>query len=162
MKKIQIIRHSKSSWKYNLKDHKRPLKKRGEKDAILVANYLKINFIKPEKIICSDAVRTIKTSAIFIEKLELNNIKFVLNNLLYDFSGNSLIEVIKNCDNSINNLMIFGHNYAITNFVNSYGNLHIENVPTSGYVEIDFDINSWKNLTQGKTVKRVFPKHLKD
>ncbi|WP_452221944.1 SixA phosphatase family protein [Lacinutrix salivirga] len=162
MKKIQIIRHAKSSWKYDLVDHQRPLKKRGKSDVKLVAKHLKNNIIKPDLILSSDAVRAKQTASIFIKKTRLKIVDFELNNALYDFSGDSLIEVIKSTQNSVNILMLFGHNYALTNFVNSYGNLVIDNVPTSGFVEIDFDINSWKNLNRGKTVRRVFPKDLKD
>ena len=42
--------------------------------------------------------------------------------------------------------MVFGHNYAFTNLVNQLGNKYIENVPTSGMVKIDFEIEHWKDL----------------
>ena len=80
---------------------------------------------------------------------------------LYDFSGGTLLDVIRNCDSSINSLLIFGHNHAITSFVNTYGNVYIDNVPTSGVVIIEFDINDWKNLQQGITINTIFPSDLK-
>jgi phosphohistidine phosphatase len=57
--------------------------------------------------------------------------------------------------------MVFGHNHAITAFVNAYGSVYIDNVPTCGVVIIDFDINNWKDLNKGKTVKTLFPRDLK-
>ncbi len=58
--------------------------------------------------------------------------------------------------------MVFGHNYAMTNFVNTYGDSYIDNLPTSGLVIFDFDIDSWKDLKPGKTVEIMIPKNLRD
>lgn len=161
MKILHLVRHAKSSWKYNLEDHKRPLKKRGVNDTFLVCNYLKDSCLGVDLILSSDALRAKATAELFVEHLNLNRISFQLENRLYDFSGNALMNVIKHCDDSIDKLMVFGHNYAITNFVNAYGSLIIENVPTCGYIEIHFEINSWKELKKGTTIKTVFPKDLK-
>ena len=56
---------------------------------------------------------------------------------------------------------MFGHYHAITNFVNTYGNQYIENVPTCGVVIIKFDITNWNDLNQGETTQTIFPKDLK-
>jgi phosphohistidine phosphatase len=161
MKVLYLVRHAKSSWKYNLEDHRRPLKKRGIEDVFLMCNSLKISILLPDLVLSSDAVRAKTTAELFIANLELNSIDFLLVKNLYDFSGNGLMNVIKSCNDSIDKLMVFGHNYAITNFVNAYGSKVIDNVPTCGYVEIHFEINSWEKLKKGVTVKTVFPKDLK-
>ena len=80
---------------------------------------------------------------------------------LYDFSGESLVRVIKSCDDIINTLMVFGHNHALTDFVNTFGDKYIDNVPTSGLVIIEFDIDNWKDLKPGKTFYTLFPRDLK-
>lgn len=158
---IQFIRHAKSSWQFNVSDHDRPLKKRGVKDANLVANHLKTNFIKPNLILSSTANRAKLTALLFVDVLDLKNIQFQQKKALYDFSGDSVLEVINNCDDNVNVLMVFGHNHALTNLCNSLGNTSIDNVTTSGFVQIEFDQNSWKNIKNGNTTKIVFPKHLK-
>ena len=86
--------------------------------------------------------------------------KFNLNDDLYDFSGDCLIRVIKNCNDTVDELMIFGHNNAITNFVNSYGDISIDNVPTCGVTIISFEIDRWKDLKRGRTIKTLFPRDL--
>ena len=70
---------------------------------------------------------------------------------LYTFDEKKLFEIIKKCKNEHDNLILFGHNEAITNFVNKFGNIFIENVPTSGLVWIKFDCLEWKLLKKGKT-----------
>jgi phosphohistidine phosphatase len=161
MKNLYLVRHAKSSWEYDLSDHERPLNKRGYKDANLVSNYLKANLVLPDLVITSDAVRAKTTATIFKDNLGLSENIFNLSYDLYDFAGMQLVEVIKNCDDSVNTLMIFGHNHAMTFFVNTYGNKPIGNVPTSGFTHIEFDISSWKDLKKGVTKQTVFPKQLK-
>ena len=161
MKNLYLVRHAKSSWEYDVSDHQRPLKKRGFKDAHLVSNYLKNKITLPDLVISSDANRALTTANIFISNLGLNEDDIELDHELYDFGGRGLINVIKNCDDSINTLMVFGHNYAMTNFVNSYGDKLIDNVTTSGFTHIELDINSWKELKKGTTVLTVFPRDLK-
>ena len=161
MKNLIIVRHAKSSWKHHVIDHERPLNDRGFNDANLVSNYFKENSLAIDFVMCSDAMRTKTTANIFVSNLNIDENIAHLNSTLYDFSGDDFIEVIKGCDDSINNLMVFGHNHAITAFVNTYGDSYIDNVPTCGVVIIEFDIKNWKDLKSGKTIKTVFPRDLK-
>jgi len=162
MKNLYLVRHAKSSWEYDVSDHKRPLSKRGFKDAKLVSNHLKEVIKYPELVISSDANRALTTSKIFINNFGLNENDIKLDHELYDFSGRGLVNVIKTCDDSINTLMVFGHNHAMTYFVNTFGDKPIGNVPTSGFTYINLDINSWKDLNKGKTILTVFPRDLKN
>ncbi|WP_034058344.1 SixA phosphatase family protein [Lacinutrix jangbogonensis] len=161
MKTLYLVRHAKSCWKNELPDFERPIKKRGINDSTLVSNHLKKKFTGVDKIVCSAANRTKLTADIFIKNLSLTHVNIEYLKALYDFTGESLQHVIESIDDSANSVMIFGHNYALTNFVNNFGDIFIENVPTSGFVKINFEINSWKDLRAGKTDKIVFPKHLK-
>ncbi len=161
MKKLIIVRHAKSSWKFNVIDHERPLNERGITDAHLVARSLKEFGVNLDMLISSDAVRAKTTAEIFISELKINQNCIHFNHDLYDFSGSNLVQVIKECDSSINNLMVFGHNHAITAFVNTNGDTFIDNVPTCGVTIIDFDIDNWEDLNKGTTLKTIFPKDLK-
>ncbi|QCE43222.1 SixA phosphatase family protein [Psychroserpens sp. NJDZ02] len=158
---LQIIRHAKSSWEYNVEDHERPLKKRGVNDAVLVSKHLKTNFLNPDAIYCSTSKRTKSTAMLFVDVLDLKNVKFELKKQLYDFSGEAILESILSCDDSNNVLMVFGHNFALTKLCNLLGDIAIDNVTTSGFVQIEFAQNTWKSIKNGKTTKIVFPKHLK-
>ncbi len=161
MKKLVLVRHAKSSWKHHVIDHERPLNKRGDHDAILVSNHLKNKGLNIDRVISSDAVRARSTANAFILSFGIDEDLVSLNHDLYDFSGHNLVRIIKAVDASTNCLMVFGHNHAITYFVNTYGDKYIENVPTCGVTIIDFDISSWKDLNKGKTVYTLFPRDLK-
>ncbi|MGZ0017403.1 SixA phosphatase family protein [Yeosuana sp. AK3] len=160
MKKLILVRHAKSSWEFHVSDHERPLSERGINDAHLISNEL-LHIIHPELICSSTALRAKKTAEIITSNLKMSPHKIVLNNELYDFSGSDLVNFIKNCHDSVNELMVFGHNNAITNFANKFGDKFIENVPTCGVVIFEFSISKWIELKKGKTLKTIFPKEIK-
>ncbi|WP_412560722.1 SixA phosphatase family protein [Winogradskyella sp. MIT101101] len=161
MKTIVLVRHGKSSWKYDVSDAERPLKSRGVNDAKLVANqYLESNDV-PEKIFTSPANRALSTCRIFIDVFGLSENSFTINEDLYDFSGEGVINFIKKLPNTIDSAMIFGHNHAFTSIVNIFGDRFIDNLPTSGLVKLNFDIDNWQDFKQGTTELVIIPKELK-
>jgi phosphohistidine phosphatase len=161
MKNLILIRHSKSSWEVPLNDIDRPLSKRGIHNAHLIASKIKELLPKSFIVWSSSAKRTKETAIIFAQNLSFLDENITLKEELYTFDSEKLEEIIKKCENMYNSLIIFGHNEAITKFVNKFGDLLIDNVPTSGVVSLQFDIKDWKNLSKGKTLNTVFPSHYK-
>ena len=161
MKQLMLIRHAKSSWDLQFNDHERPLAPRGNQDAQLVSvaieKYLPDNFM----IWCSTAKRARETALIFAKNIFLDAGNIVFKEELYTFDNIELARIIKSCDDDIDNLIVFGHNEAITNFVNKFGNTFIDNVPTCGFVSIIFDSKTWKNIGRGVTKNVVFPRDLR-
>lgn len=161
MKNLILIRHSKSSWETLSKDIDRPLSRRGINNAHLISS--KIIDLLPKTFIVwsSVAKRTKETAMIFSQNLMIPFENILLKEDLYTFDERNLEDIIKKCENNYNSLILFGHNGAITNFVNKFGDLLVDNVPTSGVVKMQFDIDEWTNLKKGKTIKTVFPSHFK-
>ncbi|MFL1895486.1 SixA phosphatase family protein [Aquimarina sp. 2-A2] len=161
MKKLILIRHAKSSWKFDVTDHQRPLKKRGKNDAKLIGKRLRKLGITADKIICSDAKRTQMTAAIILDELEIKNTDFSLDHALYDFEGTHVFESIIATNAEIDTLMVFGHNYALTALANTLGDQVIDNIPTAGVVIIEFANKRWSSISVGKTLLTLFPKELR-
>ncbi|SHI50731.1 phosphohistidine phosphatase [Mesonia phycicola] len=162
MKQLILVRHGKSSWDDpTLTDHDRPLKKRGFKDAKLVINAFSTYLQSPLKVISSSANRALTTANLFKEGLKILDSDFSVVKEAYTFESSELLEVIKNQDDTIEKLMVFGHNPAMTNLVNSLGDNYIENLPTTGLVVIDFDTDYWSKIENGKTLVSLFPKMFK-
>ncbi|MFY7728720.1 MAG: SixA phosphatase family protein [Flavobacterium sp.] len=161
MKTLILIRHAKSSWDAPLVDKDRPLSKRGIQDAHRVAtevvSYLPESFV----VWSSTAVRARNTAYIFAETLSIPIESINFRDDLYTFDAHTLAKIVKSCDNQFDNLILFGHNDAITNFVNTFGNRVVENVPTAGFVSLSFDISEWENLKKGSTDVLIFPRELK-
>jgi len=161
MKTIILVRHAKSSWENDLSDRQRPLKNRGLKDANLVSNaFCKLGYL-PKKYFSSPAKRALETSKIFLKTLKIDQSNLTIVEDLYDFNGTSVINFIKTLDNRTNSVMIFGHNHAFTSISNIFGNIFIDNLPTSGLVKINFEIDNWKDLKKGSTELKIIPKELK-
>ncbi len=160
MKNLILIRHAKSSWDFPLCDIDRPLSQRGINDAFLVSS--KINKFLPNKFVVwsSIAKRTQETCYIFAQNLLIPIENIIFRKDLYTFDYKELYDKIRSCDNRFENIILFGHNDAITEFVNKFGDVNILNVPTAGFVEIVFESNDWKSIKKGKTTAVVFPKQV--
>lgn len=161
MKTLYLVRHAKSSWDYDVDDRQRPLNRRGEADIVLVSQYVASHFAVPDMMISSDAKRALTTALQFKKAFGFSDADFFTNADMYDFSGGNVQSVIENCNDDVEILMLFGHNNALTNLTNKYGNKYIDNIPTCGFVKIEWDTNSWKKIAKGKTVATVFPRDLK-
>ncbi len=161
MKTIYLVRHAKSSWEYDLEDHQRPLNDRGLHDAPLMGAHIRERIEMPQLILSSDAVRAKTTALLYLKELGIPEEALKLDHNLYDFGGSKLDKVIKSCDDAVDRLMIFGHNNALTYWVNRYGDQEIENVSTAAFTAIQFKSKSWSDIANGKTVLYVKPKQLK-
>lgn len=160
MKTLTLIRHAKSSWEGNFKDFDRPLNDRGLTDLTKMVEKAKDFKLEPDLVISSPAKRALTTANAFVVGMGIQQDNFVLNQNLYDFSGEYLLNTIKSINDSVNSSMVFGHNHAITYFVNTFGSQYIDNVPTCGLVTIQFSVDSWSDIKKGKTIRTLFPKEL--
>ena len=68
---------------------------------------------------------------------------------------------MKKVSDDYKNVMIFGHNHAFTSICNIFGDKFIDNLPTSGLVVIDFNVDSWSDIKHGTTRFTIFPRDLK-
>ena len=162
MKKIFVLRHSKSSWKdSSLGDFHRPLNSRGKTDAPMMSSYLSTRIDMIDFLHCSSAIRTYDTSKYFIERINFINIEY--DESLYHSSSLEIMNNIKYYDEQYNSAMIIAHNPGLTNFVNQITNIMLDNLPTTGLVEINFDCEKWADISQeNSTVIDIkFPKQLK-
>ena len=141
MKQLVLIRHAKSSWKYDVNDAERPLKSRGFRDAALVSNSFKNTEFYPDIIFSSFAKRALSTCEIFMKTLNIDDKFLQVKGELYDFGGQNVINFINAIDDRYEKVMIFGHNHAFTSICNIFGDQFIDNLPTSGLAVIDFDVN---------------------
>jgi phosphohistidine phosphatase len=151
MKQLFLIRHAKSSWSSPLNDVDRPLTNRGIQDAHLVSAEV-INELPEAYLFWSSIAKRATETAILLAQnasYPIESIQFKPE--LYTFDDRKLEQIIKLCPDCCDHLIVCGHNEAITNFVNKFGDRFIDNVPTS----------SWKDIANGQTLRTIFPKELK-
>ncbi|MEO1012958.1 MAG: histidine phosphatase family protein [Bacteroidota bacterium] len=161
MKRLILVRHGKSSWEYSVGDKDRPLTERGINDGHLVSSVLRSKDLTIDAVFSSPANRALHTCMIFLRTLDFPFARFTLSDRLYDFSGDSVFSLLRDMDDPLETVLFFGHNHAFTHLANSLGNSYIENVPTSGLVHLEFNVNHWKSVEKGTTVQTIFPKLLR-
>lgn len=162
MKNLILIRHAKSSWDAPIDDKQRFLSTRGVKDAHLISQYINALIPKVNLIWSSTAKRASETAIIFAQNLNWPLESIIFKEGLYTFDCSKLEKEIKQCADEYENVILFGHNEAITEFVNKFGDVFIDNVPTTGFVSISFPEDSWTKIKNGKTTKTLFPRDLKN
>lgn len=152
-----LIRHAKSSWdEPGLSDKERPLNKRGKKDAPMMGGILAERNEIPELIYASPAERAYKTAEAIAEKTGYKKAKIIKDNRLYMAGIADFHEVISATKKQYSTIMVFSHNYGITDFANYLTNAGIENIPTCGVVKINFDFNDWVKINNSKGVMEYF------
>ncbi len=161
MKELVLVRHAKSSWEHPLPDMDRPLSQRGITDIALVAHHFQQKNEVPNVVYSSPANRALTTSKLFLKTCGISSERIQIESQLYDFGGNKVLQFIKQLPNSINSVMLFGHNEAFTALTNSLGNSYLDNLPTSGLVNISFSTKHWEDIITGSTNFIITPKGLK-
>lgn len=162
MKNLIIVRHAKSSWDAPLRDIDRPLQNRGIQDAHLVSSKINESLPKTFMIWSSPAKRASETAVIFAQNISYPIESIVYKDDLYTFDERQLEKTVRSCSDDYDNVILFGHNEAITNFVNKFGDIFIDNVTTSGVVSLTFDTDNWNDIGKGRTRKVIFPRDLKN
>lgn len=163
MKTLLIVRHGKSSWDDPaLSDGERPLKERGITDAGKMADkLLKQQFI-PEKVFSSPAKRARQTAEIFCQTFGIPAGEITIEEKLYFHGAGIIVGVVKKTDDSINKIMIAGHNPDFTDVANQFISQNLYNLPTAGVVVLQFDCASWNDISRNNLVNDIIliPKKL--
>lgn len=149
MGQIFFIRHAKSSWEdMRLADEKRPLNKRGLRDAPLMAAKLKGILSEVDLIIGSPAVRAQQTLTFFKEAIPAKSI--ITQDEVYHAPLSTLLEVLKGIDPEAESALIFGHNPGFTSMFNHFSINFLDNLPTCGIFRLHADV-SWSKMTPDNT-----------
>lgn len=147
MKTLYIMRHAKSSWKFEeLSDHDRPLNKRGRNDAPLMGQELDANNVKLQLILSSPAVRALTTATLVARELNYDADDIAVDDRIYGASAEELLEIAQEAPAEVDTMMMVGHNESISEFANMLSPKHIASMPTAGVVALRFDCESWHDI----------------
>ncbi len=162
MKKLFLIRHAKSSWDdISLNDFDRPLNERGKKNAPMMGEVLASKKILPDLIISSPAKRASKTAQIIAEKLGYKSKHIIYAREIYEANVKILLALVTSIDKKYDCVMLFGHNPALTDFLNYLTDTNIINIPTCGIAQINFHTHDWREISKdtGELVYFDVPKN---
>lgn len=161
MKTIYLIRHAKSSLgEIGMSDFDRPLNKRGKKDLPFMANRLKDFGIKPDLILSSTAKRAKITTKVVAETIGYDEENVLYKEALYDSSYTNYRYLLDSLDDTINSIFIIAHNPTLTDVGEKLSGAILTNIPTCSIVAIEFDVESFKDITEesGKILFFDYPK----
>jgi len=150
LKKLILIRHSKSSWENgSISDKERPLNSRGKKAAPFMAEILKKKNIDIQLFISSPAERAYATAKKFADILNYPRNKIRIVEKLYEATTYDILEIVNQLENDFDCVAIFGHNPDLTQFNNFLSDTYIDNIPTTGIVMLNFDVDKWSDVGRG-------------
>ena len=160
MKIIFLIRHAKSSWENEqIKDHERPLNKKGLRDGSIMGEKLNILYPAPEKILCSTAIRARETVKLIKEKwFPLKQVDY--SRQLYEGPTSVILDSIQSIPSNINSIALFFHNPMISHLANLLGSISNINIPTCGVLMMTSEKKDWPSIEVGgcKLVGYEYPK----
>tara|TARA_B100000212_G_scaffold37554_1_gene24317 strand:+ start:592 stop:1074 length:483 start_codon:yes stop_codon:yes gene_type:complete len=156
MKHLILIRHAKAEYGYFNDDFNRDLTDKGIEESNIIANQILIKKLNPDLIISSGAKRALHTCKIISKIIKYSkNIK--IDDNIYNTNYINLLETIKNIDNSINSLMIFGHNPSLFDLTKYFCKQSINIFPTCSTVSISFETKNWLYLEKEKLNFIIYP-----
>lgn len=128
-------------------DKQRPLLARGIQDVNFLAGLLADQGFKPDLIISSPALRAMETAEIARAVLGLEQQVRIVPSI-YDEGAAELIKLVRNLEDGLESVMIFGHNPTMENAITHLLNMSASfEMPTSGMACIEIRGWHWKNLS---------------
>ena len=154
MKTVYIVRHGKAApASANVVDAERMLTDTGVARTCKIAEYM--NESKPviDQIISSPAERAYDTALIIADKLGIPVTKVVANEKLFTGDNSDALEILEGLDDSINSVMIVGHNPFITMVANHFASPKLDSLPTTGVVSAHLETEKWVDLKKAKVIQ---------
>ena len=113
---LVIVRHAKSAWPDGVPDEKRPLNKRGRRDAPAVGRWLRKRIGRPRAVVCSPAARTRETWALVADELDKAPDP-VFDERIYEGSVKKLLAVVRDLPDGAGPAVLVGHNPGVADLI---------------------------------------------
>lgn len=159
MKTVWFIRHAKSSWDHpSLRDFDRPLNHRGQRDAPVMARFLREKGLSPELLLSSPALRALQTARYFASAFDIPDIREEPR--IYEADPSTVLSIVQALEDSKQMVFVFGHNPAFHQLANGFAGEALPNVPTCGIFRVDADVAHWRDFSYatGKRTAFFYPK----
>jgi phosphohistidine phosphatase len=109
MHMLHLLRHAKSSWREEVKDHERALSRRGREAARQVGHALPAALGTLDLVLCSSARRTRETLELIVAEFAVRP-RSVFENELYEASKDELRDRLRRLGEEVGNVLLIGHN----------------------------------------------------
>jgi phosphohistidine phosphatase len=156
MKTLTLLRHAKSGWDDKVaRDFDRPLNRRGRRAARAVGEEMRALNLAFDRVAASSAKRVVET----LEEVEqaFGPLDPEYDENLYLPSTETLLELVRATDDSIERLLLVGHNPGLENLALALsggsdnalrGQIELK-YPTGTLAEIALDVDHWRDVAKG-------------
>jgi len=162
MKSLTLLRHAKSGWDDPVaRDFDRPLNEKGKRAAIVMGRKAHELGLQADRLIASPATRVTQTLDSFFEGLG-RIIEPQWDRRIYLASSSTLLDIIRETDSAIENLMLVGHNPGledlILDLVPDDGSSPLRDIvenkyPTASLAQIHWDGSDWSKLSSDSSIR---------
>jgi len=158
-RKIVLIRHGKAApLDAFKKDIDRVLQERGVNDGYKIGYKLVEDGIKPDIIMTSPAARASHTALIIARAMRVGTSIIQIFDTLYHCSTDTINEAISSMPDSASTIFLVAHNPGITDMAYHLSKGATTFLPTTGTAVIEFDTESWKDITTKEPEQYYFIK----
>lgn len=153
MRRLILLRHTKSDWPPGIVDRERPLAARGRRAAPLMGRLLVERGYVPDRVVVSPARRTMETWALASAGL-IPLPPAVQDARIYEAPAYILANVIRETPDEVGALLLVGHNPGIETLVQDIvgeapkelRRKLLHKYPTGGLAVVDCAVESWRDL----------------
>jgi phosphohistidine phosphatase len=159
VKRLLLLRHAKAEGQA-ADDHKRALIDRGKKDSARIGRFLREEIYIPDLILSSDAKRTRETLDHLLPELGVKA-PVQYQHELYLAEPEVIFSAIRRAPDKSGVLMVVGHNPGLEQCALALASVPLEKklrrrydtmdekFPTCAIAVIDFEVDSWRDVTPG-------------
>ncbi len=156
MKTLYLLRHAQKEEIVSQDDYDINLTQKGKEDIVKLAKKLLKKEVNPDLIIASPANRARQTAEVLAKELNYSkNIMF--NEVIYQAFLNELNETITYTFDTINSLLIVGHNPSLAALAYTFCGFK-EPFDMGNIIRIDFNCNSWMEIGKHNASFNFFEK----
>jgi len=154
MKTVYIVRHGKAvPASANAADFDRMLTDTGVARTCRVALFMAESKPVIDQIISSPAERAYATALIIADKLGYPANKIVTEEKIFSGDEKDILNLIEDLDDTVNSVMIVGHNPVITMVANHFANPKLDSLPTTGVVSVNLETENWAKSKNSKVIQ---------
>ena len=144
MKTLTLLRHAKSERDSpSGSDFDRSLNERGRADAKRMGQEILDLGLKFDLVLASPARRVVET----VE--EVGGLSPQFDDQIYSASTAQLLEIVRSVDDSVESLMLVGHNPGFELLAAKLTDNAVEDLPTATLVEIELAVDDWRDVDEG-------------
>lgn len=154
-RELLILRHAKSDWSAGSpSDFKRPLAKRGKKDAPRVGEWMYREGLVPDLVVSSPAERARQTALKVCNSMDCRKKKIVWVEEIYAADLSALLAVLTRCPATASTVLLVGHNPGVEELLVFLAGDEIDTprdgklLPTAALARLEMPMD-WADLEPG-------------